>query len=214
MPAATKCFFNGDFISVSRALALKARASIDQQPEFQCIECKDPVRPHRAGGKGEAHFAHLGRNALCSLSHRRRSRVNQLPILTLSPEDEKAIEGYRTDRLVTTVVRNQGIVRACKKRDNNTCQACGFHLKVGISYVIDCHHKTMVSNFGAREITLNDLVVSQVELAGKKSMDFFGWQGVRTPHGEPCKDEQRSQAGKDTIYSRRFSLTDYERPPI
>lgn len=50
------------------------------------------------------------------------------------------------------------------------------------------------------------LVVSQVETAGKKSMDFFDWQDVRRPHGEPCNDEQRSQAEKDAIYSRRFSL--------
>jgi hypothetical protein len=53
------------------------------------------------------------------------------------------------------------------------------------------------------------LVVSQVELAEKKLMDFFVWQGVRRPHGEPCNDEQRRQAEKDAIYSRRFSLTDY-----
>lgn len=34
------------------------------------------------------------------------------------------------------------------------------------------------------------LVVNQVELAEKKSMDFFAWQGARRPHGEPCNDEQ------------------------
>ncbi len=30
-------------------------------------------------------------------------------------------------------------------------------------------------------------------------MDFFVWQGVRRPHGEPCNDEQRSQTEKDAI---------------
>jgi hypothetical protein len=38
------------------------------------------------------------------------------------------------------------------------------------------------------------LVVSQIELAEKTSMDFFVWQGVRRRHGESCNDEQRSQA--------------------
>jgi trehalose-6-phosphate synthase len=58
-------------------------------------------------------------------------------------------------------------------------------------------------------IAVSGLVVSQVELVEKKSMYFFAWQGGRTPHGEPCNDEQHRQAKKDAIYSRRFSLTDY-----
>jgi len=53
------------------------------------------------------------------------------------------------------------------------------------------------------------LVVSQVESAGKKSMDFFVWQGARRPHSELCNDEQRCQAEKDAIYAPQFSLTDY-----
>jgi hypothetical protein len=40
-------------------------------------------------------------------------------------------------------------------------------------------------------------------------MNFFVWQGGRRPHGEPCNDEQRSQAEKGAMDSRRFSLTDY-----
>ncbi len=40
-------------------------------------------------------------------------------------------------------------------------------------------------------------------------MDFFVWQGGRKPHSWLCNDEQRSQAEKDAIYARRFSLTDY-----
>ncbi len=36
------------------------------------------------------------------------------------------------------------------------------------------------------------LVVSQIETAGKKSMDFFDWRGARRPHSELCNDEQRS----------------------
>ena len=53
------------------------------------------------------------------------------------------------------------------------------------------------------------LVVSQVESAGKKSVDFFVWQGARRRHSELCNDEQRCQAEKDAIYARRFSVTDY-----
>lgn len=40
-------------------------------------------------------------------------------------------------------------------------------------------------------------------------MDFFVWQGARKPHSWLCNDEQRSQAEKDAIYTRRFSWADY-----
>ena len=30
-------------------------------------------------------------------------------------------------------------------------------------------------------------------------MEFFVWQGVRRPHGEPCNDEQHRQTEKDAI---------------
>jgi hypothetical protein len=63
-----------------------------------------------------------------------------------------------------------------------------------------------------------------LELEEKASMDFFVRQGARRLHGEPCNDEQCSQAKnkpkvpfraseaqrpKDAMYSRWFSLTDY-----
>jgi hypothetical protein len=36
----------------------------------RCIECREPVRPHRIGTTGQAaHFEHLERNPKCSLSH-------------------------------------------------------------------------------------------------------------------------------------------------
>lgn len=44
-------------------------------------------------------------------------------------------------------------------------------------------------------------------------MGSFIWQGGRKPHGEPCDDEQRSQAKKGAMYSRRFNLTDYYKMP-
>jgi hypothetical protein len=39
------------------------------RPDFRCIECNQPVRPHRSGGHASAHFEHMERNPDCSQSH-------------------------------------------------------------------------------------------------------------------------------------------------
>lgn len=68
MPAMTECILNGRTIDVLEAIDIRdteGRAASD----FRCTECKEPVRPHRAGGNAAAHFEHLERNPDCSQSH-------------------------------------------------------------------------------------------------------------------------------------------------
>jgi len=64
-------------------------------------------------------------------------------------DDKEAFEGYEQDRVVTTRARNRLLVEQCRKRDNNTCRACGFCLLVDNGqYVIECHHVNPLSKSG------------------------------------------------------------------
>ena len=69
MATMTSSTLGDAIVSIERAIDLKDSG---QSPDFRCIECKEPVRPHRAGGHAAAHFEHLDRNPACSLSHRAR----------------------------------------------------------------------------------------------------------------------------------------------
>jgi hypothetical protein len=53
--------------------------------------------------------------------------------------------------------RNNEMMSRRKLKDNYTCQACGFFLKVGNSYIIECHHKIPISQ-GERITSLDDLI--------------------------------------------------------
>lgn len=59
---------NGEVLDVANALRAKNRYTRSMKPDFRCVECGKPVRPHSAGGHGDAHFEHLERNPACSLS--------------------------------------------------------------------------------------------------------------------------------------------------
>lgn len=72
---------------------------------------------------------------------------------------EQAEEGYLQDRTVSFRSRNRELVAGRKRRDNYTCQACGFFLRVGTIYIIDCHHKNPLGNGDESRITsIDDLV--------------------------------------------------------
>ena len=45
-----------------------ARKNRTVMPKYLCIECGNPVRPHKAGQSNQAHFEHLKRNINCSKS--------------------------------------------------------------------------------------------------------------------------------------------------
>ncbi len=156
MALSTTCSLDGKTISINDALALRTTG---KSRHFKCVECNEPVRAHKAGGDAKAHFEHFKLNLSCPYSHGgKNTKRPQLPKLEYKLEDTRAIEGYLDDLQITRLYRNKSIVIACKKRDNNTCQACGFHLKASGKYIIDCHHKTLVSTSGIREVSLADLV--------------------------------------------------------
>ncbi len=53
-------------IDIESALALRVSG---QRPVYRCAECRELVRPHRKGTTEQAaHFEHLRRNPICSLS--------------------------------------------------------------------------------------------------------------------------------------------------
>lgn len=68
-------------------------------------------------------------------------------------------EGEPEDRTITFRKRNAAIIQTCKERDRYTCRACGFYLKVGANYIIDCHHQIPLGNNKNSKITkLDDLL--------------------------------------------------------
>jgi hypothetical protein len=70
MPRADTCLLNDKRIDVIDALRLRddARTLRATRPDFRCINCNQPVRAHKDGGHGSAHFEHHRRNADCKLS--------------------------------------------------------------------------------------------------------------------------------------------------
>ncbi|UAA37451.1 HNH endonuclease [Paraneptunicella aestuarii] len=158
MVAATECKYEGNVIDIDSALILRNRAG-KKTLSFICKECGEPVRAHKAGGRMKAHFEHLERNPFCSLSDstkRKKHHETTQPIYEL--DDLAAIEGYEIDLDTTFLYRNRNIALECKKRDDFTCQACGFRLSHNGKFVIECHHIFPVADSGVREVSLNDLV--------------------------------------------------------
>jgi len=72
MARAVTCTFGGRVISVEDAIALRNSKRIN---DFQCTECKKPVRPHQESSYGAAHFEHLRRNPKCRLSDPERQKM-------------------------------------------------------------------------------------------------------------------------------------------
>jgi hypothetical protein len=53
-------------VDIETALALR-EAGV--KPDYRCVKCEQPVRPHKKGTTDQAaHFEHLVRNTDCSLS--------------------------------------------------------------------------------------------------------------------------------------------------
>lgn len=74
MPKATDCKLGKKSIDVEEAIDLRrdTRKKGSPRPDFRCLSCSKPVRPHKAGDGNPAHFEHLARNRNCPLSHRAR----------------------------------------------------------------------------------------------------------------------------------------------
>lgn len=70
MPRATECKLDGSKINVFEALRLRESAKkVKQEPLiFLCIECEEPVKPHRKSEKQAAHFEHYKGKKDCRLS--------------------------------------------------------------------------------------------------------------------------------------------------
>lgn len=70
MPRATECLYAGRQLSIDDALVLRdtSRRNGKAVPQFTCLTCGLPVRPHHAGTHGAAHFEHRRRNPQCERS--------------------------------------------------------------------------------------------------------------------------------------------------
>ena len=77
---------------------------------------------------------------------------------TYDLEDDKAIEGYQSDKTYLHRSRNRTLVEKRKERDNYTCQACEFQLNVKGKYIIECHHIIPMATGNVRVTGLEELV--------------------------------------------------------
>ena len=70
MEVATQCKFFGHIITIEKALAIRAGTlpAYRSMLYFECITCGKAVRPHAAGDKCKAHFAHVTRNPGCKFT--------------------------------------------------------------------------------------------------------------------------------------------------
>jgi hypothetical protein len=70
MPRAGECRVNGELVGIDEAIMERdnARQVGQADPDWRCVQCGRPVRPHRASFHGASHFEHLERNPNCSLS--------------------------------------------------------------------------------------------------------------------------------------------------
>lgn len=160
MPSDDVCQYKDQRISVQDAKRI--RASVPQAEwrtfPFFCIHCGGRVKPH-IGENNKPHFEHWpGENLHCPIRHIQKPHPSSASRhITRDFDDQATIEGTKSDvtRMITD--RDRAAALACKKRDGYSCQSCGFHLKIGKRYVIDCHHLYPVA-LGVRETLLEDLV--------------------------------------------------------
>lgn len=70
MARATTCTLHNREIDIDEALRLRDQSQRNggSYPDFHCVECDMPVRPHSESDYGEAHFEHWSRNPNCRLS--------------------------------------------------------------------------------------------------------------------------------------------------
>jgi predicted HNH restriction endonuclease len=73
-------------------------------------------------------------------------------------DDAQALEGYERDARVMLKSRNAALAQQRREMDDYLCQACGFRLKVGETYVIDVHHLNPLADFGESITSIDELV--------------------------------------------------------
>lgn len=79
-------------------------------------------------------------------------------VLYFQIDSPRAIEGYKKDQHLYVTERDRALAEERKRKDDYTCQVCGFRLVVAGRYVIECHHINPVALGGVRETSLSDLV--------------------------------------------------------
>jgi hypothetical protein len=77
MPKSITCLLHDQIVTIEDALDIRgSKEKIERQKllNMLCVECKQPVRPHKAGAHGAAHFEHYRRNPACKLSDKLKDR--------------------------------------------------------------------------------------------------------------------------------------------
>jgi predicted HNH restriction endonuclease len=85
--------------------------------------------------------SHIEAQEACWKQWQQRSTKSKGRRQNSEDDDFEAEEGFRQDRTVTFRKRNAKLIADRKRKDNFTCQACGFRLKHLGKFIIDCHHR-------------------------------------------------------------------------
>ena len=74
MPRSTNCYLGRREVSIDEALRLRDDPERRRNVllDFRCVDCGNPVRPHKDSKTTSAHFEHHRRNAACPLSDPQR----------------------------------------------------------------------------------------------------------------------------------------------
>jgi hypothetical protein len=67
-------------------------------------------------------------------------------------------EGERYLAEAKRLRRNPALVKQRKRKDNFTCQACGYKKKIANISIVDCHHLRVLSETGKTRTSINDLI--------------------------------------------------------
>ena len=162
MATATEAKYGTTVISVDSALSIRSvvRSSGQPVPEFRCVECDGPVRPHKGGGHASAHFEHLQRNLGCNLCHKARHKRSDAAAIQSKYADQFNNESHvehpvqQRETPVTVFVRKPEVRIAALARSKGSCEYCnapGFPTTDGRTY-LETHHIDPLSEGGADSI--------------------------------------------------------------
>jgi hypothetical protein len=143
------------------------KKTIDPSYRDEMVAQKKKLHSGRAIQKGAFYFIH--ENNYSELENNFLELIDKVVILhlgivpprvreTYDLDDANALEGYQSDKRYLSSKRNQALVQKRKRKDDYTCQACGFQLRINTKYIIECHHTAPLAGGETRVTNIEDLV--------------------------------------------------------
>lgn len=217
MPTALNCRYMDRVITVDEAVSIKDGIQNLQTDAFKCIECNQPVRPHKSGGNASAHFEHQRRNEECSLSHKIQVLDAESGADWTRDELRAAVEAYfdmqLKDRSGEAFVKKR-YYRVLHQKFGRTEKSYEFRMQ-NISYVLSVMGREWLNglkpakNVGTRVAVEIETLINEVE--GRKVPPVVEFE-VRTREELKQKSDVRPK-GNLQPQSSTAAITQYQRDP-